>query len=391
MIVQESVAVSVEVDAAQGQISESDVAGWEDEVAVSTSSADRVTITFNETFAPLPDRGVVITVSILADNYTHAEQKVNELANSYPDIYAWQALFGYAIIKIGESTIDRSETAVPPTRVLLGMFYAATFGEGWTDSTNWKSGFEADHACNSASVFGPADNWLGLLCYGGWREEPALHKVLSIRLPNNKLSGTLPTELGLLPDITTLKLSSNMISGTIPSELAQLTRLADRLYLDHNRLSGTIPSEFGLMEVDSLPALQGNLLSGYIPSEFGLIGKLAFPALSYNSLSGTVPEQWRVIQTADALFDLASNPLSGSLSVQVPSLDEWRRVVDRTVQADATGKKVGHANWWDRHVLPDDRMSPWGRLEDGGATCESSGDDVLAGGRGSPWPIAKCG
>ena len=113
--------------------------------------------------------------------------------------------------------------------------------------------------------------------------------------------------------------------------------------------------------------------------------------LSYNSLSGTVPEQWRVIQTADALFDLASNPLSGSLSVQVPSLDEWRRVVDRTVQADATGKKVGHANWWDRHVLPDDRMSPWGRLEDGGATCESSGDDVLAGGRGSPWPIAKCG
>ena len=95
--------------------------------------------------------------------------------------------------------------------------------------------------------------------------------------------------------------------------------------------------------------------------------------------------------TADALFDLASNPLSGSLSVQVPSLDEWRSVVDKTVHADATGKALGRRNWWDRHTLPDDRMSPWGRLGDGGAVCEASEEDVLAGGRGSPWPIAQCG
>jgi hypothetical protein len=138
--------------------------------------------------------------------------------------------------------------------------------------------------------------------------------MLSLGLSNTSLSGTLPTEVGLLASLAglsianteisgfipselgglglelraTFMLSGNRLSGTIPSHLGQLSNLQSRLHLAENRLSGTIPTHLGALSKITIPELHSNSLSGFIPSEFGLVARLAAPAFAYNALSGTV-------------------------------------------------------------------------------------------------------
>jgi hypothetical protein len=64
------------------------------------------------------------------------------------------------------------------------------------------------------------------------------------------LTGTIPVELGNIPNLLELDLSRNQISGNIPSEIANLDSLRS-LNLSQNFFSGIIPLEIG-----NIPGLQ---------------------------------------------------------------------------------------------------------------------------------------
>ena len=63
-------------------------------------------------------------------------------------------------------------------------------------------------------------------------------------LLSNPMEGTLPSEVGLLTQLTWLNLYNNGFNGTIPSQLGQLTKLT-RLDLEVNNFTGTMPSQLG--------------------------------------------------------------------------------------------------------------------------------------------------
>ena len=87
-----------------------------------------------------------------------------------------------------------------------------------------------------------------------------------LRLTGGAVTGTLPTELGMLTQVEHLWLHENSLSGTIPTELGLMTSLKG-LTLDNNLLSGTLPTEFGLMDFSAYLQLNQNVISGTIPSE----------------------------------------------------------------------------------------------------------------------------
>eukprot|EP00966_Prymnesium_polylepis_P118456 2739094-Prymnesium_polylepis.1 len=60
------------------------------------------------------------------------------------------------------------------------------------------------------------------------------------------LGGEVPSELGLLTQLTALSMHSNSLSGEAPSELGLLTQLT-YLSMTSNSLSGEVPSELGLL------------------------------------------------------------------------------------------------------------------------------------------------
>ena len=87
-----------------------------------------------------------------------------------------------------------------------------------------------------------------------------------LRLHNNDLTGSIPTELGDLSNLTDLWLSSNDLTGSIPVELGMLDNLK-QLSLKNNELSGDIPAALGNL-ADTLTQLflAGNSgLTGCVP------------------------------------------------------------------------------------------------------------------------------
>jgi hypothetical protein len=64
----------------------------------------------------------------------------------------------------------------------------------------------------------------------------------------NDLTGTLPTELGLLTGLEYVDLSFNQFTGTLPTELGNLSNLSE-LYLEYNEIRGTIPSSLGNLDL----------------------------------------------------------------------------------------------------------------------------------------------
>ena len=77
--------------------------------------------------------------------------------------------------------------------------------------------------------------------------------LLALDLDENAISGTLPaTTLAAMSQLEFLRLERMHISGTIPSQLGLLTALKS-LAVNANRISGTIPSELGAISADCPP------------------------------------------------------------------------------------------------------------------------------------------
>jgi Leucine-rich repeat (LRR) protein len=89
---------------------------------------------------------------------------------------------------------------------------------------------------------------------------------------DNRLTGTIPTTLGNLNQLTYLGLFANQLTGSIPASLGNLS-LLQRLYLANNQLTGDVPSSFtgltGLLELD----VQNNQLVN-LPNLASLSGSL---------------------------------------------------------------------------------------------------------------------
>ena len=92
----------------------------------------------------------------------------------------------------------------------------------------------------------------------------------ALRLRRQYLTGSVPTQLGLLTHLEVLDVCDNAIEGGIPTQLGLLTNLVS-LSLCENQLAGHVPSQLGRLSRLDLLQLYGNGLSGALPSELGLI------------------------------------------------------------------------------------------------------------------------
>jgi len=82
-----------------------------------------------------------------------------------------------------------------------------------------------------------------------------LTSLLQLDLQDNTWSGPLVSELGLLSSLTSLDVSNTALSGTIPLELGSLSAL-EEYYVTNSGLTGTIPDQ--VCELPSLSTLQAD-------------------------------------------------------------------------------------------------------------------------------------
>ena len=99
------------------------------------------------------------------------------------------------VVTIKQSRIDLEREA-------LIALYKATNGDNWTNNTNW---------CSDK----PVSEWYGITAL----TNPT--RILAIDLATNNLSGTLPDEIGNLPNLNSLHLPYNNLKGGIPNSICE--------------------------------------------------------------------------------------------------------------------------------------------------------------------------
>ncbi len=213
----------------------------------------------------------------------------------------------------------------------LRDLYESTNGAQWTNNTGWPS---TPAAWDSVTSIDQVTGWYGVTIENG--------DITAIRLPNNNLSGTLPTSLNNLLAVEVLAVDMNSLSGDIPS-LSSL--LLKELVLSKNNFGGEIPAwimnstslvqlylgECGLtgkvpMEISNLVSLEvlslsNNSLTGLIPSSIGAITSLRDLQLDRNQFVGVIPGELGQLGNLQAIR-LWSNQLTGNLPASLGNLNQ---------------------------------------------------------------------
>ena len=125
----------------------------------------------------------------------------------------------------------------------LVALYSSSNGPGWTNKSGW---LQTNTPCS----------WYGVTCNSG--------HVSALSLDDNRLSGSIPPQVGNLASLESLYWPFNQLSGSIPPQLGNLTNLWG-LYLSYNQLGGEVP-----------PALTN-------------LRNLSWADLAYNKLTATDP------------------------------------------------------------------------------------------------------
>ncbi|AEE83707.1 Leucine-rich repeat (LRR) family protein [Arabidopsis thaliana] len=100
----------------------------------------------------------------------------------------------------------------------------------------------------------------------------ACRASISARDKSRHLSGSIPSEWGLLP-LVNITLLGNRLTGPIPKEIGNIITL-ERLVLENNQLSGTLPPELGRLSNLKRLVLYASGLSGPIPLSIAHLTKL---------------------------------------------------------------------------------------------------------------------
>jgi Leucine-rich repeat (LRR) protein len=151
----------------------------------------------------------------------------------------------------------------------LEALYNSTNGSEWVNDTGWE-------------VMNTPCSWFGITCSGS--------RVTQINLSNNQLTGTIPFQLGNLPNLKYLYLNYNQLGDGIPPQLGNLSNLT-RLVLSSNQLIGNIPTLLGNLTSLTQLDLSYNQLSGSIPTQLGSLTNLTLLYLHNNQLTGPLPSE----------------------------------------------------------------------------------------------------
>ncbi|KAK4742522.1 hypothetical protein SAY87_000523 [Trapa incisa] len=122
-----------------------------------------------------------------------------------------------------------------------------------------------------------------------------LSKLYWFDIAENQLSGPLPISSGNSPGLDLLlnakhfHFNKNQLSGPIPENLFSSRMQLLHVLFDDNKLTGTIPSSIGLVQTLEALRLDRNSLSGGVPSNINNLTKLSELNLANNKLNGSVP------------------------------------------------------------------------------------------------------
>lgn len=154
-------------------------------------------------------------------------------------------------------------------------------------------------------------SWHGVTCTGG--------KVVSLHIPNKKLSAFVPPDLGKLSSLRRINLRNNNFSGNLPVQFFNASKLQS-LILSGNSFSGPVPSQLGNLRYLQVLDLSQNLFSGLLPPSLVQCKRMKTLVLDQNNFTGSIPNDFGTNLVALQKLDLSFNNLSGLIPDDISNL-----------------------------------------------------------------------
>lgn len=140
-----------------------------------------------------------------------------------------------------------------------------------------------------------------------------LSKLYHLDVSQNAFTGDIPTEIGLLTDMTYLFFADNEFNaGPVPYWLEGMPTL-EELSLKSTQRTGIIPTFLGTLSKMVLLDLDENKLQGTIPENLGDLTDLHILLLNRNNLTSTIPTSFKNLKKLKLLFIEANDNISGDL------------------------------------------------------------------------------
>lgn len=178
----------------------------------------------------------------------------------------------------------------------LSVIYYAFAGDKWSHADGW---LETGSVCL----------WVGVDCAG---------LGLDLDLKNNNLIGTIPMEIGLIPNLVNLRLDYNSIYGTIPRTLSLLNNTLRTFYIGYNNIEGTIPSDlFQLVNLNEIYVADNRLSGPFDTSYFYNLTQLTRIVLNNNEFTGVFFTPMIAVMPYLNYLQMKNNSFTGAITQDI--------------------------------------------------------------------------
>ncbi|KAJ9162731.1 hypothetical protein P3X46_022487 [Hevea brasiliensis] len=138
-------------------------------------------------------------------------------------------------------------------------------------------------------------------------------RLKHVLFDSNKLTGSIPSTLGLVQTLEVVRLDRNSLTGPVPSNLNKLTNVSD-LFLSNNKLSGPLPNLTGMNILSYLDMSNNSFDASNFPPWISTLQSLTTLVMENTQLQGQIPTRFFSLPYLQTV-DLSNNTLNGTLDI----------------------------------------------------------------------------
>ncbi|KAK6263918.1 hypothetical protein SCA6_019352 [Theobroma cacao] len=137
--------------------------------------------------------------------------------------------------------------------------------------------------------------------------------LIHVLFESNKLTGILPSTLGLVRTLEVVRFDNNSLNGRLPLNLNNLTSVHD-LFLSNNKLTGPLPNLTQMNSLNTLYLSNNSFDSADVPSWFPALPALTTLMMENTQLRGQIPAIFFELPNLQTVV-LKGNQLNGTLDI----------------------------------------------------------------------------
>uniref|UniRef100_A0A6M2EJX7 non-specific serine/threonine protein kinase n=1 Tax=Populus davidiana TaxID=266767 RepID=A0A6M2EJX7_9ROSI len=164
-------------------------------------------------------------------------------------------------------------------------------------------------------------------------------KLIHVLFESNKLTGSIPSTLGLVKTLEVVRLDNNSFRGSVPSNINNLTSVST-MFLSNNDLTGPLPNLTGMHVLTYLDMSNNSFDDTKFPPWLSTLQSLTTLVMETTQLQGQIPADFFSLphlQTVDA----RNNQLSGSLDIGTGHGNQLALIDLRKNQISAYTNRLG--------------------------------------------------